>query len=389
MVKDIMLNKNKITSYMIVVSVVFLFFFDIRPYFLWSTNLFFIKFFSCFFILSVIINNKLNLSIKNIVSLFIFILISCLYAISSNGIDTVSLSFILVVCLYILIPDSTKQKIFIAISNIYILFSTISLFTFFYVYITDSQSFSLIEPLNSVKTLPYRNYFFLVTPSEFGLRDFRFSGVFDEPGVVGTLSALFLANDKIYNNKYKRVILILSGLVSMSLAFYILIIVLFFFKNYKVILITFLSIVLLFPVIKSIGDGNIIFERFVIQRIDNLFTSTEKVNNRQSSQFEVVYNDFFNADQFYLGNGIGQASLIDPEGFSYTHTIYDNGLLFFILVNFYIGYCLFVGRLTLKQSLKCFVLLSLALLQRPYYTNICMYVILFGYVSDTDELSEK
>jgi hypothetical protein len=69
----------------------------------------------------------------------------------------------------------------------------------------------------------YAKYPFMVV-LDYTLQDpvYRFMGPFDEPGVVGTISVLILVVEK-FNLKSKRnVVVLIAGLISFSLAFYVL-----------------------------------------------------------------------------------------------------------------------------------------------------------------------
>ena len=48
---------------------------------------------------------------------------------------------------------------------------------------------------------------------------FRLCGMFDEPGIVGTISALLLAADRVDLSKPTNLLLLLAGIMSLSLAF--------------------------------------------------------------------------------------------------------------------------------------------------------------------------
>lgn len=80
----------------------------------------------------------------------------------------------------------------------------------------------------------YALYPFTVVLDNMLLNDFyRMSGPFDEPGVVGTISALILAADR-YSFKDKRnIILFIAGVLSLSLAFYLMTFVYFAFVSIK------------------------------------------------------------------------------------------------------------------------------------------------------------
>ena len=64
-------------------------------------------------------------------------------------------------------------------------------------------------------------YPFLVQPA--ALPFIRFYGPFDEPGVVGTICGLMLCINRMNFRDYKSIILLVAGLLSLSLYFFIVI----------------------------------------------------------------------------------------------------------------------------------------------------------------------
>ncbi|SEQ32018.1 hypothetical protein SAMN05216600_10527 [Pseudomonas cuatrocienegasensis] len=94
----------------------------------------------------------------------------------------------------------------------------------------DYQAFSVgsIEPLMS-EVKSEKNQLYTVYPLSIVLdhmlvgSGYRLFGVYDEPGVVGTFSALFLAADKFNFKKIENLLIFVFGVISFSLAFYVLV----------------------------------------------------------------------------------------------------------------------------------------------------------------------
>lgn len=79
-----------------------------------------------------------------------------------------------------------------------------------------------IDPLNELKSHNYTLYPLLAVPN-IGSSYFRFHGPFDEPGVVGTISAIILTIYK-FNLKDKRILAIfITGFFSLSFFYYIIV----------------------------------------------------------------------------------------------------------------------------------------------------------------------
>lgn len=136
---------------------------------------------------------------------------------------------------------STKKSFLIGVYNkyryIYIILIMLSLISYILVTIGVSLPYHISPPppRNTIE-YNYHIYPFFASPSvddwrQLGLN--RFNGLFDEPGVVGTISFLLLFIDKFNFKKVGNIILLISGIMSFSLFFYL---ALFICLCYKVII---------------------------------------------------------------------------------------------------------------------------------------------------------
>lgn len=77
---------------------------------------------------------------------------------------------------------------------------------------------------NTIQNRTYTVYPFLIVEqltNDFQLSGMRFCGVYDEPGVIGTLSAVLLCINQFKMKDWKNVVFLITGLLSMSLSFYV------------------------------------------------------------------------------------------------------------------------------------------------------------------------
>lgn len=231
----------------------------------------------------------------------------------------------------------------------------------------------LIEPLNSLKeeTVQYEATLFLVlqyyiSPSGELFLFPRFSGYFDEPGVVGTISSILLMCTK-YDLKNKfNIPIFISGLLSFSFYFYIVsaCYFLFFYKNFKVkIVLLLVMICILYILFDNDFLYKVIFQRFIVE--DGGFTG----DNRTSESFDLWFNNFLYSSEALWGIG-KEGLLYNSGGASYKDIIVQYGLVFFVC------YILFYGLFAFKYLGHNFKALIVALFlfvtilyQRPFIEN--------------------
>lgn len=225
----------------------------------------------------------------------------------------------------------------------------------------------------------------------------RMSGIFDEPGLVGTVSALLLCSRGLKLKKdIQSALLLLILLFSFSFAGYLLFIlyvVAYLLKNGRWKLCLFILCILIgFIVLINVDLSNT-----PLAGIQRRFQFTESgimlINNRQTSTFERGYEAFKNAGFFtkMFGFGYGASSknpyLIGSS--TYKLSIYNTGYFtFFCEIMFF---CFGAFETMRKKSVFdnwdkiCLLLLFLiSIYQRPSVFYAYYFIILFGGIAYID-----
>ena len=160
----------------------------------------------------------------------------------------------------------------------------------------------IIEPLNPLKDFDYSCYPFLVMEDRnIGLSITRFYGIFDEPGVLGSMAAIILCKEHFDLKKKELIPILLGGILTFSLYFYIICMfyVLLYMKARMRILVIFLML-LVIPSLMMVEDLRVLlFRRFI-------FEDGEWVgNSRYGGSFSMWYDHFRNSADYFLGKGAG------------------------------------------------------------------------------------
>ena len=167
-----------------------------------------------------------------------------------------------------------------------------------------SIKYDLINPLNTIKIYKYVQYPFLVYYTE-GFLNFnklynlRFYGMFDEPGVIGTIVTILLFADN-YNLKSKQnIILVIAGIFSFSFFFIVSSLVYLFilFKNkYRILVICLVLSTFIFTRDNEVVKF-LVWNRFIIE------DGKVKGDNRSTKRLDLVYQEFLNSDDLFWGRG--------------------------------------------------------------------------------------
>ena len=243
-----------------------------------------------------------------------------------------------------------------------------------------------IDPLNSLKTYKYIMYPFLVTAPETP----RFMSIYDEPGFIGTLCGLILIAERMNFQKRGNIIILLAGLLSLSLYFYVALIwgVILFSTKLKR---KWMHLVLLlsFIVLSYNNDYmyNMLWYRFEYDSSAGQFVG----DNRNGGGIEQVYELIYGTPLFFTG--LGSAAVEDLQGGASLKLVIIRHGFIFVALNL-LGYgILAIRQINNKKDWLFFMLFFiLTLYQRPgfYGTySIFMYTMLIYKFGESDFLKPQ
>ena len=309
-------------------------------------------------------------------TIFFSFLITLLYVFLSlkGGYSIFGILSLLMLCMLFYTDKQFIADLFVSFSKIYAVLMGISFIMYIIVVILGiSIPHTEIQALNPEKIgfVTYYKYPFLIVADSFNFLKYRFSGFFDEPGVVGTISAVSLLTNRFDLRKWYNIIILIVGIFSMSLYFIVLIFIFFFFQTsvkYK-FLFGLVSIILLFLFSKSEVINDLLFRRF------NLSNGSWDNRNHMATGW---YEAFMNSPNYLVGYGTGASQIYNSGGSSYKNIIIDHGFIFFFS---YVMIFVFYGMKVLKNNKDKFlyvVIFSSILFQRPYIDNVGYLFLMFA-----------
>ncbi|WP_303150584.1 hypothetical protein, partial [uncultured Cloacibacillus sp.] len=221
----------------------------------------------------------------------------------------------------------------------------------------------------------------------------RYSAMFNEPGVVGTFSALFLIAENFNLHLNKNRIILLGGILSFATSFYFMILIWFIVRNLsRFNLKNILSVVMVFILILFLQNVNTPFaplNRMIqstrIAKVNNEWNFIG--NNRQNKTFQEGEKNFYSAgiSQILFGKGRGWAtnSPLIAGSYTYKFLIFDHGILGIILIlAWLVIYTYYLNGIAHNPDVKYFVLLFiLSIYQRPDVMNIQYLALLIGGIA--------
>ncbi len=206
------------------------------------------------------------------------------------------------------------------------------------------------------------NYVFFVTQKAYDY--FRFYSVFDEPGVLGTLSALILLGNKYNFKNWQNFVILLGGIFTYSMAFYILSIIGYIYTNVKSfkksITSIFFILIVIFGTYHFLKDDTT-FQASVVERFNS--KGTERLDNRTGFKATMYFNRHALDTNMIWGLGdnlIRQKDL--REGQSYVLFILEYGWLGLAIL--FIAYLSLLKKYT-PDTLFIVFWYSMSFLQRP------------------------
>lgn len=232
-----------------------------------------------------------------------------------------------------------------------------------------------LEPLNALRDEKYVLYPFLVqAPSNAFSFNYRFLGMFDEPGVIGTFCGILLLLDRFDIKKKRNWVFLISGILSMSLTFFLIMALGVLFNSHKKVK---LIVVLLIPIAIYFLYNNDVVYYYVFRRFEVNDGKFEGYN-RTSLDFDLYFLSFLNSPNALWGLGAGTSAELDEGGASFKHMIVDYGLVFFVFYYFsFILDCIIRVKKWYKIIIYI-ICISCILYQRPFITNIVYVFLIFS-----------
>ena len=354
------------------ILVSFLLLCSFQPFFVWSNGILFslVNFLLVLFLFPSIKVDKNNISV--LVLLFLLYTWVCIRG-GFTFIGSLSNYCLLV---FICLSPQKFDRVFIYFKNTFAIVIGISLIIYILVVIigVELPSFE-IEPLNREKNdVVYHCYYFLITFEKYGILLPRFCGLFDEPGVIGTICGCLLVADR-FNLKDKyNIIIFLAGVLSLSLFFFVTAFayILVFSKVRAKIAIILIAAVLLF-----FFADNEFLDLYLWDRFD---FSDGKIagDNRKMGISPTWYKSFQQSSSYYWGLGNNAHSIYNAGGCSYSDLIIDYGVLFFILYVVSFSAYAFNRLKNFKLWLAFLLAFGGVIYQRPFITFIGYFFLMIA-----------
>jgi hypothetical protein len=294
----------------------------------------------------------------------------------------------LVIFTFFLLSESAKKTVYLNFKRLFAISLISSIFFFIVLNTGMNLPYSILEATHQGKAS--QGFFYINYPgSVFIARDtssfYRLGGMFDEPGVVGTIGALLLAGDNFkFKGRKDNLIILIGGILSFSLAFYLLVIIGVAIKflnkglaKFSFFLFTFIVI---FYTVLTLETNNYFINKYIQERI---FVEDEIImSNRANETFDYGFDSFINGDSRYVlfGHGDKMASK-NPYisgSYHYKMLIYDYGILgFFLIIAWLIVASIKMNKFN-KECLLMLLLFLISIYQRPYVLTFDYILLLFG-----------
>ena len=300
------------------------------------------------------------------------------------------------IVLVVLTDDKNLAGSFDILKNILTVVFLYTLLIYFLVVIGIPLPSEIIETFRTQLSGQHHiNYLGCLFLSEIGGQTERFTSMFEEPGVVGTISAFILAASGGGITRDKRnVVFLISGIFSLSLAFICMMTVYYLIYAVRKGMLKTASFLVVMSVM-YISFTNIDFSNELILELQSRFDFRDenamKRNSRIGADAQSEFNDFVEGDfmTFLLGHGVPYAiSRSGETNWSYSATykkqIFQCGIigfsLYFLWMVIFPYLCYKTDNADSNLDLVTYVIVFLiSVYQRPFFFSLYfLYFLIAG-----------
>lgn len=335
--------------------------------------------------------NKIDFTV-----LILSIIILVLIMLPCEGDSVATPSAYLIVPVIISMKDKDLLKIRSLVIALFLILSLPSVFI-------QLLHYFKIDQLFVISTVYTGNRTFTVYPGTMVGQEYRFfditrlAGIYDEPGIVGTISGLLLVSEELRLKKTQNKLLLGLGILSFSLAFYVIIIVNYILKAISLKkIVNWLPMIILIILFYAATKDNFYFKTLIYNRLI-VNQGQMEGDNRTAATFKDLFDYLDNQDDYSLllgnGNGANLKFYVPEVGkeSSYMVLIYNHGILtsaLLVILLFIIAYKNAIVSKNRYAIWTLFFIFVLSIYQRPFiFRNLWMIIYISGivYLRDKDE----
>ncbi len=303
------------------------------------------------------------------------------------------LNFLLII-VFFLSSSKVQYKSFRFCKKIWFIFCVVGIICFIAYLISFPIPYSIRDyyfDLNNGISLKYIDYKVSFLYKEKSI--IRLCGICNEPGFFGTISALFLCSDRLNLKNRKNIIIFIAGCLTISLAFFILLvlyILIISIKNKKIFCFILLGIFTYIVILPNIKTGIDSID-WVLKRIQ-ISDGKLNGNNRSNGVVDLISINMLNSCPFF-GFGGGYTSLFASNISTYKIYLIDYGIVGFILMygSLFLSAVYSYWNRNLK-NMAYILVFFISVYQRPNIFNLPYMILLFGgllYSNNNDKKIKK
>ena len=308
--------------------------------------------------------------------------------IHGDNVGVFSLIAPIILSFYVLLDKESKRVSFIAWRNVIFYMSIFGIIAYTLYATGIMQPFSMNDFYELDAPAQYANYglaYVFVPNTAIGFD--RLCGLFNEPGMLGTMGAFVLIADGMKVN-FKNIVIFIACIMTFSMAFFMLI---FFYLALKILFTrdmkTSFAVIIVILIISYISariafsDNSLhFFDRFVFE--NGRFSGDDRISSSDAMIWRATISDPYTLWFGYQGT-------YKFEGSSYKSLIIHYGLLGFVSIFLPLLWAAFKAAEKNKLCLVLIICFMISVYQRAQIMNVAYFAILFGgieFIKNTESI---
>lgn len=260
----------------------------------------------CFISLLFLTNFKKALNITLLLTIIVQFLYRNFHTAPGISLNVSGVLMTLLLCVFCFLKQQEQEKLYRWFRILLIVMSFLGIITVFSFLLGLGLPHTIADYYDETRNASYVNFYFSYLYLD--ATGIRLCGLFNEPGLLGTMLGLTLIIERMNLKKIGNIVMLIAGVMSLSLTFFLLLtlgVIMKLVTNKKAIMPTFVTLIVISIGVYMYDKDNVVLSYIEERTAFDKDTRSIGGHTREEGDFLRLYDQFNKSDNLLFGYGTG------------------------------------------------------------------------------------